>query len=342
MPNGLVLLPASQRSTLDEARCASLGERDVDDIEVPGHDRLGKDRPRLPRDLRTEVAVREVRQGEQANSGDPRELRRGERGRVARLLRADLLLVGEGAVVNEDLGILSNLEDRPGRPRVACEHDLPAPPRRPEHLLWPDLDAVVQGHPLAALERAEERPGGNAERGRRLDVEAARPSALDYGVADRGAPMVDAERDDPILAAIELVSGTELHELVAVREFPEDASERFEELEEPGRPVDGERQLATAQRKGLHHPGKAEVVIGVIVGDEDLRKLNEADPRAKKLALRTLAAVEEEPLAAAAHEQAGRGAPSRRNGPGRAEEHKVEVHAGKCTAARSTPRQRGM
>ena len=48
-------------------------------------------------------------------------------------------------------------------------------------------------------------------------------------------------------------------------------------------------------------------MVGVVVRQEDLAQLGEADVRAQELSLRPLGAVEEEPVAAAAHEH-GRGA----------------------------------
>src|SRR5580765_240278 len=67
-------------------------------------------------------------------------------------------------------------------------------------------------------------------------------------------------------------------------------------------------------------------VIGVEVRDEDLRQLRQADRRAQHLALRPLAAVEEQALPAAPDEQR-RGSPlSRRDRARRPEEDEVEVH----------------
>ena len=44
-------------------------------------------------------------------------------------------------------------------------------------------------------------------------------------------------------------------------------------------------------------------MIGVVVGEEDLGQVDQPERRAQELALRSLAAVEKEALAAAAHEQ---------------------------------------
>ena len=95
----------------------------------------------------------------------------------------------------------------------------------------------------------------------------------------------------------------------------------------PPRPVEHERQLAPAQRERLQHPGHAEEVVGVEVREEDLLQVDEADVRAEELALRPLAAVEQQPLAAAADERGGGSAARGRHRAGRAEEDDVEIHA---------------
>ena len=73
-------------------------------------------------------------------------------------------------------------------------------------------------------------------------------------------------------------------------------------------------------------PGQPEVVVGVVVGEEDLAKLDQARATTEQLALGALRAVEEQPLAPTADEQRGRRTLRRRHRPGRAEEDEVEVH----------------
>ena len=63
----------------------------------------------------------------------------------------------------------------------------------------------------------------------------------------------------------------------------------------PPRAVDRQRALAVAQAEGLQQPGQTEPVVDVQVGDEDVGQIAEAD-RAQQLALRALAAVDQDPL----------------------------------------------
>ena len=62
------------------------------------------------------------------------------------------------------------------------------------------------------------------------------------------------------------------------------------------------------------------------VSEEDLAELDEPDGRAQHLPLRPLRAVDEQALAAAAHEQRARRALRGRHRAGRTEEDEVEIH----------------
>ena len=84
--------------------------------------------------------------------------------------------------------------------------------------------------------------------------------------------------------------------------------------------------VAAAERERLQHPRQAEEVIGVEMREEDLLEVGQPDVRALQLPLRPLGAVEEQPLAAAAHEQRGRRALRGRHRGGGAEKDEVEVH----------------
>src|SRR5205823_9105898 len=112
------------------------------------------------------------------------------------------------------------------------------------------------------------------------------------------------ERDEPVVAAVELVPGIELVELVRVREVadPEDARLLGEETTEAAGPVDREQLGPSAERERLQHPRQAEVMVGVEVREEDLAELRQADRRAHELALRSLGAVDEQAVAAVAEE----------------------------------------
>ena len=146
-------------------------------------------------------------------------------------------------------------------------------------------------------------PNGIAERVGGLDVEPARAGrprrARSRPRRRRGAPGRRGSgsrraRAPPRRAPRRARAG---------RELPEDAPQAAEEVAQARRPVDGQRQLALAQLERLQHPGQAEVVVGVEVREEDLLEIGQPDRRAHQLPLGSFAAVEEQPVAAAAHEQ---------------------------------------
>src|SRR5207253_6636587 len=97
-------------------------------------------------------------------------------------------------------------------------------------------------------------------------------------------------------------------------------------LAQAGWTEDRQRHVAAAKGERLQHPREPEEVIGVEVREEDLVQVDEPNGRLQQLALGTLAAVEEQPLAAAPDEQGARRTPCGRSAAGRAEEDDVEVH----------------
>jgi hypothetical protein len=228
-------------------------------------------------------------------------------------------------------------DDRRGR-RVAREHDLATRARGTEHLLGRDHMAVRERDGLATLQRPPLRPVRHPELVGRLRVKAARTLVLGDRVAHGGHTVVDRKDEQPIVLTVERLAGAQLGHVDLVCQPAEDAAQRPEEVPEPGRPVDREGRLAPAQGERLQHPGEPEVVVRVEVRQEDLVQLDEADRGAQELALRALAAVEEQPLAAPAYEQRRWGPLRGRHRAGRAEEDDVEVHGARSyRRARAKP-----
>ena len=309
----LGLLVPPKRPALDETRPASLRKADVDDIEVPRNDGLGEDRARLASDLRSEVAVRQVREREHLHAGGARQLGDVDGGRVQRLVRPLLLFTGERRLVYENIGFARRLEHDARRPRVAGQHDLAPRPGWSQHLVGPHLLIAFDGDGLATLESPEQGPLRNPERPGSLDVEAPRPQGLDERVAVRVHTVLDVEDGDPVIAPVERVARSQLDQLELVRQLAEDPPKRPEQVDESRRPVHGQRHLPPAERERLEHARQTEVMVGVIVGDEDLGKLDQADRRPQELALGAFAAIEEHALAAPAYERARQAAFGRRN-----------------------------
>jgi hypothetical protein len=170
----LAFLSGRSCTGLEKSGAAPFGKPDVDHIEVPRHDCCREDLASFPRDLRPEVAVREVRQHEHANVGGARKLCGADRGGVSRLDRPFVLLGRERRLVDEHVGIASHVQDRARGGGIPGEDDLPPRPRRAEYLLGRDAAPVLECDRFAVLEAAVERPFGDAESRCRIHVEAAR------------------------------------------------------------------------------------------------------------------------------------------------------------------------
>jgi hypothetical protein len=211
----------AQRAALHEPRSAPLRKADVDDIEVPRHDSLREDRPRLPGQLRSEVTARDVRQDEQPDRREPRDLGGLGGGRMSRLLRSLALFLPERRVVNENIGLVRDLENRPHRASVARDDDAPPEPRRTEHLLRPHGPAAGKLDRLPALKPPVQRARRDTERTRRRDVEPTRTRLLDERIPLCRDVMVRLERDDPVVGARDPVTRPQLLEDERVRELPE-------------------------------------------------------------------------------------------------------------------------
>ena len=76
-------------------------------------------------------------------------------------------------------------------------------------------------------------------------------------------------------------------------------------------------------------------MIRVVMSEKDLTQVDQTDRRRQELPLRSFPAIEQQSLAAAAHEQRRRAAERGRHRPGRADEHEVEIHGTSMDAAGS-------
>ena len=80
------------------------------------------------------------------------------------------------------------------------------------------------------------------------------------------------------------------------------------------------------RREGLQHSRQTEHMVGMEVREEHLFQVDQTRVGAEQLALRALAAIDEQPIATAPHEGGG-GAPRRCGRRARRpEEHEVEIH----------------
>ena len=255
--------------------------------------------------------------------------------------RALDLLLGEARVVDEQLRLVRGDPGHLAGRGVAADDELAPRARLAHHLARVDRAGAALDA-LAALEALELGARRNPEPLGRLGVEPAGALVLDQRVAVRAHPVLDLERPHLVAVVTHGLRGPELDQLDLVADPPEDPPQGFEELDQPGRADDPQRPVAVVEVVGLQQSRDAEVVVGVQVRDVDLVDLDEPG-RALHLALGTLTAVEQQPLAADPRQHAGGRPPRRRHRAAGAEEDHVHVHARRVDAGagaggRSPPR----
>ena len=212
---------------------------------------------------------------------------------------------------------------------IACERSVDVSTR--ERTTPPASRIAALQHPPLGPRRDAQGVGG-------LDVEAPGPRLLDERPADGRHPVADRKRLEPVSWPREDLARLDLDELQRIVEPAEDAAESPEQLVQPGRPVDGQRQLAAAEGERLEHERETPEVIRVVVGQEDLLQLGQADRGAQELALGALGAVDQEPLPAPP-QQERRWGPLGRGHRGRsAQENEVEIHEIDCKVGARTSR----
>src|SRR3954463_11357972 len=145
----------------------SLGERQLDHVEVFGGDRRLEDLFCLLDHLAHVVAGGDVDEGEQLHVGLGGDGGCLPDGRVAGFRRALDLLLGEGGVVNQQVGVGGRGDGGGARRGVAGDRERAARPARPHHPVGSDgsgftLDrlASLQGGIGRALRAPRRRGGG--------------------------------------------------------------------------------------------------------------------------------------------------------------------------------------
>ena len=308
---GLALGPAY------EPRCAALGKRDLDRVEIARGLGAREDGARLVADLASPVAAGDVRHSEQPRLRLPRKLRRLSCRAVRGLARPLGLLLGEGGLVHEHVGHVRRDGQALAWRGVTGDHHLASLARRSHDLLGRDA-----GNALAVLQQAEVRPRAHAQAFGRARVELARPRRLHERVAVGDAfAMVDGERGHLVAVALHRLALVELGDRQLEGQTTIDDAHHAHQLPQAARPVHGQRRAALAQRERLEHPRQPQPVVSVEMRDEHAVYLDESD-RAQQLALRAFAAVEQQAIAPALHQHRGQPAPGRRHrAPGAGKEH---------------------
>jgi putative nucleotidyltransferase with HDIG domain len=283
----------------------------------------------------TEVARGEVRQREKLGARLSSDERGLPRGRMQRLACTVALAGQKGRLVYEHVGAGCCLDDGSRGGGVSREDQLAPVSGRSEHVVRRHHSSVGERYALAALEEPASGTVGDTEAVCGVDIEAARPHSFDERVTHRGHAVLHRKRLQSVPVPLEDGPRLELDGLQRVREPPEDAAKGGQELAQSSRAVDRERELPASEGERLEHARQPEIVIRVVVSDEDLLELDQADVAPQKLALSALGAVEQQAIAATPDEGRGEGASGSRCGSGRPEKDHVEIHAGGVYALKS-------
>src|SRR4051794_338472 len=159
---------------LDERGLAALGERDLDRVEVARDDHVLERRAGLFADLARKVAGGDVHKREQLDLGVGGQLGGLASGGVSGLAGALAVVLAEGRLVDEHVGVIGVDLGGLGRLGVAGVDDPAA-----RTVLANDLVGVYAVDGLAPLEAPEVGARLDAQGLRGLDVEPARPVVLD-------------------------------------------------------------------------------------------------------------------------------------------------------------------
>ena len=213
--------------------------------------------------------------------------------------------------------------------------------RRPAPLGPDDLlgrDAVDD---LAALQAPEGRPGGHAEPRRETRVEAPGPRLLHEGPAEGRAAVAGGEGLHGVAVEGDVVARLELGDRELVAEPAREPADDREQVARAGRPEEVQRRSRSRRSKDLSMPGRPSQWSRW----KWVRKIAETSgspTERSELALRALAAVEEQLVAPAADQQRreARGARSARSRavPAKNSERSIRPEEGRAERYRRAPR----
>ena len=137
--------------------------------------------------------------------------------------------------------------------------------------------------------------------------------------------MRDGHGRDPVAVALEHVARASSITWSVEADPARGAQSAGEELAQTPGAVDGERPVAATQIERLQQPGQAKPVVGVEVGEKT--SVRSASPtELTQLALRALAAVEQDAVGAAAKQHRGQPAPGGRDRAGGAGKEDRQIH----------------
>ncbi len=212
---------------------------------------------------------------------------------MPRLLRPLGLIATERRLVDQQVGTARRLHHEKRGTSVAGVDQGPPGARLTHQIGRFHGPAVLERDALALVELSPEWPFRNPELERPFGIEPPQPDVLGESVPDGVRAMLRLEHHDVVVAAGDPVAGAELEDLDG-KLVPLDPQIHGQVENARGTlgAIEPDRRRPILKSHGAKQAGDAEHVIGVIVGEEDLGE-GEPDAVPHHLALRPLAAVEE-------------------------------------------------
>lgn len=281
-----------------------------------------------------------VGQDQPVRGGVTRHPARFARRRVFRQQSAFLLVVREGRLVHQQVCAAGGLCQRRRRTRVTGDREATPAPRGAENGCWCDRPPVRKCHRFATLKLCVGGPRRHTEACSFDHVEPPGARLLVEDVAETGHAVVGFDGADAIPGPEHLVTGHELSHLDGEGERVDAEVDRVpQEAARAGGAVKDQRLLAPLHPQRAKKADDPEVVVGVEVGEERRsQRKSRAEP--DHLALRSLAAIEEQQIRVGFHGEPREVAIHRRLGRGSAQEREAEqrqsvlAQAGKHSAIR--------
>ncbi len=272
LPLGPCEIPS--RSPGNQGRLPPLGERDFDQVEIPGCDGAFKGFAGFIKSFADVIPGGDVDHGEHLDFGFRRNFSSLDTGRMSGLKGPVGIFNHETGIVDEQIRFPRGLDCRPAGKGVPGYNHRPARAVFPHHLPGTHL-APVSRDSLPILQCLECRTRLNAKADRFVRVETARTVILEQRVSERLGPVLDWKRLNFVIGMRQDVSPVKLLDLQVVTEPADQRLEVLHELVKAPGSKDLKRGFPVVEVVGFQQARQAQAVIQMKVGEVDLVHLHQ-------------------------------------------------------------------
>ncbi len=236
-----------------------------------------------------------------------------------------LLRIGEGAVVHEDAGASGEGHHGHGGTSVSRDHYLASGSRRVHDFGRCHLDTRATPHRLPHLQTPEVRALLHPKGYGHLRMKTARPQFLLQRPRQAGDAVIRSSSGHCVPIECHTVTGLHFAQDQRIVVPSEHPLRLTEQPLQPGGPVYVEWVCAPLEIERLEQPWEPQVVVAVQVREK--HTVNARQPRRPhELPLRTLTAVDEQPVSPPHNQYATGAAIHGGQGTGRAQEDELKIH----------------